>query len=59
MWNDCCSDIADTGCHPTYSTFPMVSPTPTETHGKTKFEAHTIHYCHSFLNKLIFINNNT
>ena len=53
IWNDCCSDIADIGCLPPYSSSPMVSPTPTDTHGKTKFEAHKIHYCHSFLNQLI------
>ena len=49
-WNDCCSDIADIGCHPAYSTSPTVSPTPTDILGKTKSEAHAIHYSHSFLN---------
>ena len=34
--NDCCSDIADIGCYPAYSFFPIVSPTPTDTLGKTK-----------------------
>ena len=33
-WNDCCSDIADIGCHRTSSSSPIVSPTPTNTHGK-------------------------
>ena len=33
--NDCCSDIADIGCHPVSSSFPMVSPTPTDMLGKT------------------------
>ena len=37
--NDCCSDIADIGCHPA----PSSSPTPTNILGKTKSEAHTIH----------------
>ena len=31
--NDCCSDIADIGCHPAFSA-PIVSPTPTDTPGK-------------------------
>ena len=32
-WNDCCSDIADIGCpHPTLSSSPIVSLTPTDTH---------------------------
>ena len=33
--NDCCSDIADIGCHPTTSSSPIVSPTPIDTLGKT------------------------
>ena len=35
--NNCCSDIADIGCHPTSSFSPIVSLTPTYTLGKTKF----------------------
>ena len=34
--NDCCSDIADIGCHPVSSFSPIVSLTPTHTLGKTK-----------------------
>ena len=30
IWNDCCSDIADIGCHPVASSSPIVSPTPTD-----------------------------
>ena len=30
-WNDCCSDIADIGCHPVFSSSPIVSLTPTPT----------------------------
>ena len=37
---DCCYDIGDIGCHPSY---PTVSPTPTNTLGKTKLEVHVIH----------------
>ena len=33
--NDCCSDIADIGCHPASSS-PIYSPTPTDTLGKIK-----------------------
>ena len=36
--NDCCSDIADIGCHPPSSSSSIVSPTPTETPGKIKLE---------------------
>ena len=36
--NNCCDDVADIGCHPDYSSSPMVSPTPTDTLGKTKSE---------------------
>ena len=32
--NDCCGDIADIGCHPSTSSSPIVSPTPTHTLGK-------------------------
>ena len=32
--NDCCSDIADIGCHPASYSSPIVSPTPTDTVGK-------------------------
>ena len=42
MYNDCCSDIGDIGCHPASST-PIVSPTPTVTLGKKKLEPHVIH----------------
>ena len=40
--NDCCSDITDIGCYPTTSSFPIVSPTPTDTLGKMKSEAYAI-----------------
>ena len=36
--NNCCNDIADIGCHPTSSSSPTVSHTPTDTLGKTKSE---------------------
>ena len=32
--NDCCSDIADIGCHPPSSSSTIVSPTPTAILGK-------------------------
>ena len=32
--NDCCSDIADIGCHPASSSSPIVAPTPTDKLGK-------------------------
>ena len=48
VMNDCCSDIADIGCHPASST-STDSPNSTITHGKTKCS-------HSFLNKVIMIN---
>ena len=41
VWNDCCSDIADIGCHPASS--PVMSPTPTDTLSKSKSEPHAIH----------------
>ena len=35
-FNDCCSDIKDIGCHPAISSYsPIISPTPTDTFGKT------------------------
>ena len=33
--NDCCSDIADIGCHPASSSSPIVSSIPTDTLSKT------------------------
>ena len=45
--NDCCSDVADIGCHPASST---VSPTSTDIIGKSKSKAQAIHYSISFLN---------
>ena len=39
--NDCCSDIADIGCHPVNP--PSPTPTPTDTAGKIKSEFYTIH----------------
>ena len=42
-WNDCCSDIADIGCHPAFLSSILASPTPTDTLGKTKSETHAIH----------------
>ena len=33
IWNDCCNDIADIGCHPTSSS-PTVSHTPSDIFGK-------------------------
>ena len=55
--NECCSDIADIGCHPASSSSPIVSTTTIETISKTKSVAHAIHYNQSFLNKLTLINN--
>ena len=41
---DCCSDIADIGCHPASSSYSsIVSPTPTDTLGKTKLEGHAMY----------------
>ena len=37
----CCNDIADIGCYPT-SSYSTISPTPTNTLGKTKFEEYII-----------------
>ena len=37
FWNDCCSDIADIGCHPVSFSFSIVIPTPTDTLGKTSY----------------------
>ena len=42
-WNDCCSDIADIGCHSASTSSSIVSPTPTDTLGKIKSEGHAIH----------------
>ena len=39
---DCCDDIADIGCSPA-SPSPIISPTPTDTFGKTKSKDYTIH----------------
>ena len=44
--NDCCSDIADIGCHPASSS-PIVSTTTIETLSKTKSVAHVMHYSHN------------
>ena len=44
--NDCCSDIADIGCHPSVSG-PIVSTTTIETLSKTKSVAHAMHYSHN------------
>ena len=33
-FNDCCSDIADIGCHPPSSSSTIVSPTPIDILGK-------------------------
>ena len=41
--NDCCHDIEDIGCHPVTSFSPTVSPTSTDTVGKTKLEVHAVH----------------
>ena len=35
--NDCCSDIADIGCHPASSSSHMVLLTPTHSVGMTNF----------------------
>ena len=43
FWHDCCSDIADIGCHPTSTSSPTVLPTATDTPGKIKSERHPIH----------------
>ena len=42
-WNDCCSDIADIGCHPVSSSSPIISLTTTDILGKTKSEGPAIH----------------
>ena len=39
IWNDCCNDIADIGCHPASSSSPTVSHTSTDTLGNSKSEA--------------------
>ena len=31
FYDNCCSDVADIGCHPASSSSPIVSPTPTKT----------------------------
>ena len=36
---NCCSDITDIGCYPALSSFPTVSPTPTDKKGKTEIGA--------------------
>ena len=41
--NDCCSDIADIGCHPVSSSSPIISLTPTDILGKTQSEGPAIH----------------
>ena len=38
IFNDCCSDIVDIGCHPTYSSSSIVSLSQINTLGKTKSE---------------------
>ena len=43
IFNDCCSDIGDIGCHPATSSSPIISPTLTDTLGRTKSEGHKIH----------------
>ena len=47
--NDCCSDIIDIGCYPASLSSSIVSPTPTDTPGKTKLERHAIHLSQIFL----------
>ena len=42
-YNDCCDDIDDIDCYPVSSSSPIVSPTPTDTLGKTKSKNHTMH----------------
>ena len=42
-WNDCCSDIADIGCHSASTSSSIVSHTPTDILGKIKSEGHAIH----------------
>ena len=37
---DCCSDIADIGCHPVSSYSPVIISTPAAILSKTKSEAH-------------------
>ena len=39
--NDCCNDITDINCHPVSLSFTTVSPTPTDTLGKTKIGAYS------------------
>ena len=44
--NDCCNDITDINCHTASLSSTTVSPTPTDTLGKTKIRA----YIHSLKN---------
>ena len=44
IFNDCCSDIGDIGCH----SATIISPTPTDTLGKTKSEGHA-NITHSYM----------
>ena len=48
IWNDCCSDIADIGCHPASSSSSIISPTPTDILSKTNSKAQALHYSISF-----------
>ena len=41
--NDCCSDIADIGCHSVSTSSSIVSPTLTDILSKIKSEVHAIH----------------
>ena len=50
FFNDCCNDVTNIGCHPHSSISPMVSPTPTDTLGKTKQEL-----MQQFLKNLFFL----
>ena len=53
IFNDCCSDIADLGCHPASSLSPTVSIATTHTPGKTKSEASHFIFI-SMCDKIIF-----
>ena len=42
IFNDCCSDITDIGCHSASTSSSIVSPTLTDTLCKIKSEVHAI-----------------
>ena len=42
IYGDCCSDVANIGCHLISPSSPTVLSTSTNTFGKTKLESHAI-----------------